>query len=131
VDSYSLLEKINNCAEKTGKIMPVLLELNTSEESTKSGFESEGELIDCLKRSFSLKNIVVKGFMTVGPVDHRKASISFARLRELSIQCIKLFPEHQFPELSMGMSQDYQIAIKEGSTLVRIGTKIFGERKYV
>lgn len=131
VDSYTLLEKINNSAKKIGKIMPVLLEFNTSEEDSKSGFETESDIIDCIEKAKNLTNIQIKGLMTVGPLDHSKARESFAKLRNLSIKCQRMFPMMCFEELSMGMSQDYRIGIEEGSTLVRIGTLIFGERHYV
>lgn len=131
VDSYPLLEKINNCASKIGKTMPVLLEVNTSEEETKSGFENEEDVFECIRKAGDLKNIEIKGFMTVGPLNHDLASQSFAKLKQLSVKCQKEFKGFHFDELSMGMSQDYKTALKEGSTMVRIGTLIFGERHYV
>ncbi len=126
VDSFSLLVKINNACEKIGKVMPVLLELNTSGEETKSGFENEEELLECLKKSLELKNVVVKGLMTVGPVTSSEelTRAAFRKLKTLYDKC-------GLSVLSMGMSSDYKIGIEEGSTQVRIGTKIFGERVYV
>ncbi len=129
VDSYSLLVKINNACEKIGKVMPVLLELNTSGEESKSGFDTEEELTDCLRKSSGLKNIVVKGLMTVGPVacpEDRKDELTRVAFRKLKI----LYDKCGLSVLSMGMSGDYAIAVEEGSTQVRIGTKIFGERVY-
>lgn len=134
VDSWELLEKINKASEKLNKIMPVLLELNTSGESSKSGFANSDELKACLEKSQILKNVDVRGFMTVGPVSclpedkdnlTRKA---FRILRDLFLECKD---RYSLDTLSMGMSGDYRIGVEEGSTQVRIGTLIFGERQYV
>ena len=134
VDSIHLLEKINGACEKIGKVMPVLLELNTSGESSKSGFATEEELCECLRRAESLRNVKVRGLMTVGPVDcppERKDSLtrrSFIELRSLFTELRKNYKDLDI--LSMGMSGDYKIAVEEGSTEVRIGTLLFGKRDY-
>lgn len=135
IDSYRLLEKVNGAAEKAGKVMPVLLELNTSGEPSKSGFSTEEELLEALEKAKGLKNVRIKGLMTVGPADlppEKKDSLTreaFKKLRALYVDLKKTYPD--FDTLSMGMSGDYRIAVQEGSTEVRIGTLLFGERHYV
>lgn len=133
VDSFALLEKINSCAEKNNKIMSVLLELNTSGEETKSGFDSTNELLAALDKAKELRNVKVRGLMTVGPVScapeekDRLTDVAFKSLKALYDSCKN---RYGFDTLSMGMSQDYKIGIQNGSTEVRIGTLIFGERFY-
>lgn len=136
VDSVSLLKKIDAASLKCGKVMDVLLEVNTAEEESKSGFSSKEEVIQTLEEAGKLKNVRVRGFMSMGPVNcppeikdelTRKA---FARTRELSVECQKRFNNMDLSILSMGMSGDYMIGIEEGSTMVRIGTAIYGERDY-
>lgn len=136
VDSISLLKKIDNACKKIGKIMPVLLEFNTSGELNKSGFDSFDELVECVRESHEMHNIEIKGLMTVGPVDclpeekdglTRKA---FALLKSYQDRLREMFPDVDLGILSMGMSGDWKIAVEEGSTMVRIGTAIFGERHY-
>ncbi len=134
VDSAALLRKIDASCSRIGKRMDVLLELNTSGEASKSGFATEDDLLDCLRESRDLQNIVVRGLMTVGPLDadpDRKTARTreaFRRLKVLFDALKKDYP--QFDTLSMGMSGDWEIAVEEGSTEVRIGTMLFGERKY-
>ncbi|MCR5760775.1 MAG: YggS family pyridoxal phosphate-dependent enzyme [Sphaerochaetaceae bacterium] len=136
VDSYALLEKINRAAFSCSKTLDVLLEVNCSGEESKSGFSSSSEVFDCLEKAKSLKNVVIKGFMGMGPVScapedkDKLTHEAFAKTRELSVECQKRFPEYAFTELSMGMSGDYMIGVEEGATMVRIGTAIFGERIY-
>jgi len=132
VDSLKLLDKIQKECQQIGKVMPILLEFNTSEEEAKSGFLSQKELFDTIKASFEMKNIKIGGLMTVGPLggDEAKTSAAFKELRMLSLECKRRFPSLGFSILSMGMSQDFPLAIGNGSTVVRIGTRIFGERNY-
>ena len=133
VDSLALLEKINNAALKCNKVQDVLLEVNTSKEEAKSGFETEKELFDCIEKAKQLKNVRIRGLMTVGPVDcatqdkDRLTDEAFKYLKELYD---KLKEQNNFDTLSMGMSGDFRIGIKNGSTEVRIGTAIFGPRDY-
>lgn len=136
VDSISLLEKINGAAARCGKTMDVLLEVNTSKEEAKSGFGSSEEVFSCLEASALLGNVRIRGLMTVGPVDcdpalkDRLTDEAFKELVALRQECIKRFPGMDFSVLSMGMSGDYMIGVKNGSTEVRIGTAIFGPRDY-
>ena len=133
VDSLALLEKINNVALKCNKVQDVLLEVNTSKEEAKSGFETEKELFECIEKAKQLKNVRIRGLMTVGPVDcatqdkDRLTDEAFKYLKELYD---KLKEQNNFDTLSMGMSGDFKIGIKNGSTEVRIGTAIFGPRDY-
>ena len=136
VDSLSLLTKIDGAAQKCGKVIDVLLEYNTSNEEAKSGFVTKEELFDTLEASKNMKNIRVRGLMTVGPVDcpvEKKEELTdkaFKELVQLRSECVRKYPEMDFGILSMGMSGDYMIGVRNGSTEVRIGTAIFGPRDY-
>ncbi len=133
VDSLALLEKINNAAQKLNKVQEVLLEVNTSGEAAKSGFESEENLFECIERAKNLKNVQIRGLMTVGPVDcapEDKDRLTDAAFKYLKGLYDQLKESNNFDTLSMGMSGDYLIGIKNGSTEVRIGTAIFGPRDY-
>lgn len=136
VDSVSLLEKISNAALRCSKVMDVLLEVNTSNEAAKSGFTSKEDLFACLDRATTLEGVRIRGLMTVGPVDcdpSEKDALTdraFRSLAELRNECMERYPELDFGILSMGMSDDYMIGIRNGSTQVRIGTAIFGARDY-
>tara|TARA_B100000029_G_C16873552_1_gene703975 strand:- start:200 stop:544 length:345 start_codon:yes stop_codon:yes gene_type:complete len=113
-----------------GKIYPVLLEVNTSGETQKSGFNPSQteQMLVCMGE----KNIQVEGLMTIGPHTTNRAKIrkSFIELRKLAEMLNNQFGEKKLKELSMGMSGDYEIAAEEGSTMVRLGTVLFGSRKY-
>ena len=132
VDSVELAEMIDRHAEKHGKIMPVLIEINCAQEPQKAGVmptdaQSIIEKISCLK------NIRIEGLMTMGPfLDDpedlrpyfKQTRELFDRLKDTRIQNVDM------KHLSMGMSDSYQVGIQEGVTMVRIGTKIFGHRIY-
>ena len=134
VDSMELLEEIEKQCAKISKTVRVFFELHTGEES-KTGFQSEEEIRVVLNRFVAgdFVHIVPDGFMTMAPFteDKEKVRSSFRTLREVAERFRKEFPQYAMKELSMGMSGDYEIAIAEGSTEVRIGTAIFGERNYV
>ncbi|MBO5607798.1 MAG: YggS family pyridoxal phosphate-dependent enzyme [Treponema sp.] len=133
VDRIPLLYEIEKHASSFDKNISVFLELHTAEDS-KSGFADSDEL----KRAAELcsteifPHIILKGLMTMAPFTEDEKSVrkSFAALRESFAVLKTLFPELPLSDLSMGMSGDYKIAIEEGSTMVRIGTAIFGEREY-
>ena len=133
VDRYSLLEEIEKQCSKIDKIINILFEIHTGEES-KSGFTSEEELIKALSACNEevFPHICPKGFMTMAPFTEDETLIrhSFTTLRELATKFQKQFNKLDLSELSMGMSGDFELAIEEGSTLVRIGTSIFGQRDY-
>ena len=128
VDSIALLEAIDMRSAELNKTMDVLLEYNSSGEDAKSGFRNEEDLVSALSRSLEMKNVRVLGLMTVGPLtdDEDEIRKAFRRTRELFDRCREI---SSLTVPSMGMSADYEIAISEGSTEVRIGSAIFGERK--
>jgi len=127
VDSVKLAEEVNKQAEKIGKIQRVLVQVKLSEEETKHGI-SEGDLILLLERIRNLNNLKLEGLMTMPPFfeDPEMTRPYFKRLREIRDVAEK--KGFSLPELSMGMSNDFEVAIEEGATMVRIGTAIFGER---
>lgn len=133
VDRESLMDEIEKQCAKINKTIKVLFEVHTGEES-KSGFTDEQDLLKVITNCNNGKypHIIPNGFMTMAPFTDDKAAIrnSFVTLRELAQKLKKQFPELQMNELSMGMSGDFEIAIEEGSTLVRVGTAIFGQRDY-
>ncbi|MDI6799309.1 MAG: YggS family pyridoxal phosphate-dependent enzyme [Actinomycetota bacterium] len=130
VDSLRLAEAIDSEAKRVGKVQDVLLEINVSKEKSKFGFDPDVAK-DFLKNLSELKNIRIKGLMTVPPLqsDPELNRDFFRRLRSLmdEINDLKVLKE-EMTILSMGMSQDYKIAIEEGANMVRIGTGIFGAR---
>jgi PLP dependent protein len=133
VDSLRLLERLNEAAKKINRKLPVLLEVKLSGEEAKTGFDLSGpELQQTLERAPDLRNIHVDGLMTIPPFDDNPetARSCFRRLRELRDDLARRYPQTNLRELSMGMSGDFEIAIEEGSTLVRIGTALFGAREY-
>ena len=127
VDSLKLLTEINKEALKNNRIISCLLQLYIAKEETKFGlnFEEATELLSS-KEFSELKNISIKGFMAMASNTDDVEQIK-NEFRSANIYKMK-FPN--FPILSIGMSSDYEIAIKEGSTLIRVGSKIFGERNY-
>ncbi len=128
VDSLSLAQEISKRADQAAKTMPVLLEVNIAGEASKFGYQPEQLLVE-LKNINALPRIEIHGLMTVPPwsAEPEKARPHFQRLRELKIQCEQILGA-PLPCLSMGMSGDYEVAIKEGATMVRIGTALFGPR---
>ncbi|MCQ2591633.1 MAG: YggS family pyridoxal phosphate-dependent enzyme [Treponema sp.] len=131
VDRIDLLKEIEKQCSKINKNIKVLFELHTGEES-KSGFESPEKLDEALKlcADNNFPHIIPAGFMTMAPFTENQTIIrnSFRQLRETAEKLQKKYPQFDLSELSMGMSGDFEIAIEEGSTLVRVGTAIFGER---
>jgi hypothetical protein len=135
VDSFKLLEEINKQALKAGKIVNCLLQVHIAKEETKFGFSNE-ELIETLSEGKwkELSGIRICGLMGMATYTENRDQIrnEFKGLKVLLDQVKEQYfnNEPSFRELSMGMSDDYQIAIEEGSTLVRIGSSIFGQREY-
>ena len=133
VDRIELLQEIEKQCAKIEKNVQVLFEIHTAEDS-KSGYNSEKLLFESLQACSQniFPHITAKGFMTMAPFteDEKLIRNSFVTLRNLSEKMKKEFPNLDLSELSMGMSNDFEIAIEEGSTLVRVGTAIFGERDY-
>jgi len=133
VDSFKLLEEINKQAKKVNRVVSCLLQVHIAKEETKFGFD-ENELIDLIEseKIVSLDSVKVTGLMGMATFSDNQEQVrnEFRSLKKLFDQITKMnLPSTvAMKELSMGMSQDYQIAIEEGSTLVRIGTAIFGSR---
>ena len=132
VDSLRLAEAINKEAVKHGITMPVLIEVNIGREESKSGIDPEG-LEELLYSISGMANIQVCGLMCIPPVSEEEEDSRkyFAALRNLSIDIKdRNIDNIQMNVLSMGMSSDFKTAISEGSTIVRVGTSIFGMRYY-
>ena len=125
VDSVKLAITIDKEAKKKNIVANILLEINIANEESKYGF-SINELDAVINQINNLKNINIKGFMTVAPYTYNPEENRkyFKKMKNLK-------NKYNYEILSMGMSNDYKIAIEEGSTYVRIGTKIFGERNYI
>ncbi len=130
VDSLDLLYEINKKAESFGKIQKILFEVKTSEEESKSGVNSEEEIFKLAEEAKKLPNIRAIGLMTISPLteDEKLVRKSFSYLRNLKEMLNR--NGYDYPELSMGMTSDFEIAIEEGSTILRIGSAIFGQRDY-
>ena len=128
VDSLKLAGEINRLAEKNGRVMDILLEVNIGGEETKSGVDRE-QLFVLAEQAAELKNLRLKGLMAIPPVGCGEEV--FEQMRELfeALKSKKL-ANADISVLSMGMSGDYETAIKHGSTLVRIGSALFGARDY-
>jgi pyridoxal phosphate enzyme (YggS family) len=130
VDSEKVLEEINKRAASENKIQKILFEVNTSDESNKFGLKDFESLKKLVELSNEMTNVDIKGLMTMAPyTDNRKI------IRDCFVQ-LRLWKEKlneegaDLTELSMGMTNDFDIAIEEGATMIRIGTAIFGERDY-
>ena len=132
VDSLHLAEKLNAAAEKAGKRLPVLVEINIGGEAAKSGLPPDSPELDALLAAAPrLANLEFRGLMSIPPFTEspQDARPYFRRLRELRDQiAARKLPATRMDTLSMGMSHDFEIAIEEGSTCVRVGTAIFGSR---
>jgi len=135
VDSAKLARKLNDNASESGQTMPVLLEVNVSGEAAKSGWDAKSETIAAELRTdieamLQFEHLQIQGLMTMAPLVQnaeatRPVFQSLARLRALLRE---EFPALDWRHLSMGMTNDYEVAIEEGATIVRIGRAIFGER---
>lgn len=131
VDSLALAQEIHKQADKQAKTMPILLEVNLAGESTKFGFKAD-ELLANLDAINALPKIEIHGLMMIAPwtPDSEKVRPLFRQLRELKNRCEEQLGA-PLPHLSMGMSGDFEVAIEEGATIVRVGTSLFGARPKV
>ena len=131
VDSLEIMEEINNRAGQIGKVQDVLLEFNISGEISKYGLPPES-LDEAAKRAGRLPHIRMRGLMCMAPMeeDAERTRPIFRRAHEMWETLKTYFPEGQVSVLSMGMTRDFETAIEEGATMVRVGTAIFGERDY-
>ena len=128
VDSATLADEINIQAQKLNKVQKILLEVKTSSEESKSGLTTESELLNLVKHCSTLQNVELVGLMTMAAYTDdteiiRKSFIELRNLRDKINQ-----NGFDLKELSMGMTNDYEIAIEEGATMLRIGSAIFGQR---
>jgi pyridoxal phosphate enzyme (YggS family) len=132
VDSLRLAQKLNDSAQQLGKKLKVLIEINVGGETAKSGVAPDSrELEELLSAAAKLEHLDFRGLMTVPPFseDPQLVRPYFRKLRELRDQiAARRLPAIDMHTLSMGMSHDFEVAIEEGSTCVRVGTAIFGER---
>jgi len=129
LDSLELAEAIERQAEqKNLKSVPCLIQVNSSGETTKFGLNPKD--VESFIANLKVLRIQIRGLMTIGPLTEEEAKIrnSFQMMKKLQEKMKKQFPEKEWDILSMGMSGDYAIAIEEGSTLIRVGTAVFGER---
>ena len=128
-DSAKRLEEISRCAAQEGRVVPVLLEVNLEEEESKAGIPP-ASLRRVAEDSLGLPGLKVSGLMAIPPygMDPEESRPYFVRLRELRDALARELPAADLRELSMGMSGDFEAAIEEGATMVRVGTAIFGTR---
>ena len=126
VNKLSLAQEINKKAEQSGKIMDVLLEINVYGEESKQGYSLDELKCDIIELQ-NLKNLNIIGVMTMAPFtdDEKILRMVFSELRKIKGELNKEYFNNNLTELSMGMSNDYKIALQEGSTFIRVGTKIF------
>ncbi len=132
VDSLDLARKISAAGEAAGKIVPVLLQVNLGHELAKSGVSKE-EVFLLADQASQYPGLSIRGFMTIPPFleDPEEVRPFFRQLRNMADDFKrKNLPNLRVEELSMGMSHDFEVAIEEGASMVRIGTAIFGERQY-
>ena len=132
VDSYRLAEEINIQAKKHGCIIPILIEVNVANEESKFGVKLD-EAEDLVRECAALDGITVKGLMTIAPFveDPEDNRPVFKALKDKSVDIAAKKIDNVYMDiLSMGMTNDYEIAIEEGATMVRVGTGIFGARNY-
>lgn len=129
IDSERLAERVSQVALSRGRVMPVLLEVNVAREVSKSGFPPDA-LLPALSRLLVLPGLELRGLMTVAPLARDPDAVRpvFRALRALRDTAHDRLPLTGFSDLSMGMSNDFRVAIEEGATIVRLGRAIFGNR---
>jgi hypothetical protein len=136
VDRVKIADRLNRFSEERGKTMPVLLECNVSGEKSKYGFEADRwpedetqyrALLADVKHITALPHVQVQGLMTMAPIvtDPEQARPVFVRLRKLRDELAKVLPNTDWHHLSMGMTDDFEVAIEEGATIIRVGRAIF------
>ena len=132
VDSLKLAQEIEKQAAKSNTFVDILLEINIAEETSKFGIKKE-ETISLIKEIAKLPHIKIKGLMNIAPIvdDPEDNRLYFRQIKELSVDIDNQNIDNvTMNVLSMGMTGDYEVAIEEGATMVRVGTGIFGERNY-
>jgi pyridoxal phosphate enzyme (YggS family) len=132
VDTVRLAETLDRAAREQGKKLAVLLQVNIANDPTKSGFDASArdEFLQDVGKIGALEHLQVRGLMTIGPPvpNAEQARPFFQALLRLRDELAAQFPVMPLRELSMGMTDDFQVAIEEGATIVRIGRAIFGQR---
>lgn len=132
VDSVKLARRLNRFCAERNRLMPVLLEINVSGEVSKYGFPlADRDMLGAaIAEMLALSHICIEGLMTMAPIvsDPEEARPVFRGLRELREALAARFPQIEWRHLSMGMTDDFEVAIEEGATMVRIGRAIFGPR---
>ncbi|MDI7275416.1 MAG: YggS family pyridoxal phosphate-dependent enzyme [Anaerolineae bacterium] len=139
VDSVRLAARLDRLAGEEGRRLPILLEVNISGEATKYGLsagawprdrEQAESLYAQVEAILGLRHLAVQGLMTVAPLvpDPEAVRPVFRRLRDLRDVLARRWPGHAWPVLSMGMSDDYEVAVEEGATMIRLGRALFGPR---
>lgn len=132
VDNERLAEELQKRGERSGRPLDILIEVHTTDEATKFGIPP-GQTLDLVKRIARFNRVRVQGLMTMGPFsgDPNDSRPSFQQLADLRNRIVREGIENvSMRHLSMGMSHDFEVAIEEGSSIVRVGTAIFGERIY-
>ena len=130
IDKYETAEELSKYSKALEKDISILLEYNTSDEQSKSGFLSEKELFEAVDKIRELGNLNIRGLMTIAPLTNDEKAIreAFRMLANLFKKFDTMHPDLKINTLSMGMSYDFKIAIEEGSNIIRIGTRLFGSR---
>lgn len=125
INTLKLIKEVEKQASKINKVMDILLEVNIADEETKQGFET-GDIIEAMNLIKECPHIHVKGLMMMAPnINPDETRIYFKKTKQLLDELKEKYPEYSLDVLSMGMSQDYKIALEEGSTFVRIGRALF------
>lgn len=130
VDSVKLAQRLSRCATaERGNPLPILLEVNVSGEASKYGFRA-AELPEAVETIATLPGIALQGLMTMAPIEADPEDVRpvFAGLRRLMADLTRRYPDADWRHLSMGMTDDFEVAVEEGASLVRVGRAIFGER---
>lgn len=132
VDSLHLAQELDRQAQRAGLTQRILLQVNVADEETKSGFDPSATATAASDIA-QLKYLNIEGLMTIGPLAEAPEDVRwvFRELRALRDELRGRFPSLQLPELSMGMTGDFEVAVEEGATLIRVGRAIFGERSTV
>lgn len=130
IDAERTARALHGRLEELDRRMPVLVEVNTSGEESKQGVRSRAQLAELVDQLRTFPRLEIRGLMTIGPIsrDERELRSAFAALREHRDWLTARHDDLTLPELSMGMSNDFEYAILEGATTVRVGTRLFGER---
>ena len=130
IDKVETAQSLDDKCRELNKTMEILIEYNTSKEETQFGIRSKDDVFRCIEAVLELKSLKLRGLMTIAPFTQDKNQIrnAFCELREIFEECQKRLSLVYFDTLSMGMSSDFEIAIEEGSTRVRLGSSLFGKR---